>query len=607
MNYPQEPHSQASFFKQLVLAACAAMAAGSLALGQESTVNERTDYLSTISTIEYSGDQAQACVRMAFLVKTEFAVTEKSADYKKWVRSSMRADTMDEPVGVDYGPINLKRDLTTGELSARERGFDLVLQVANQTIRQLGKEKRTDGSWKQEITLDLGEYYPKALTLHCAVGPIDLEGTAEDTVMIAVGSDPVAYKAAGSESAEDMITAEYRGIFVYSPSGDLLYEAMSSYSATYATETLRVETIQFLTDETGTEPQVPLINDGGFLGLSKKALKVTKEGPLPTWVAQSIRAFDIVDAAAMTTAEKSTNPGGVVRVDVSDTLNNVVTGEMKDPKWHEMQRKLHRFKEVPAPKGPAPVPTQPVRVDLIEAVGNEMIYQEEKLRDVARPIMDWLTKASPLSTVDKILNLARSELYPPPPPPPVRGEPRHLGELFKDWMYGLLGKTADTSKKVWEYSKRQSVKVATKTKELATKDVKVTEKISVKGWHIGAGAATVVAVPILASGGGGGGGGGGDDTSALAGTLSGSWSGTVEGMPVSGSFTMNISANGVVTGSYGGAAGGSISGSVSGSGSLSASGSATGASWMGVIRSSGGVLSGSGSWSTQGGGGSWGG
>lgn len=133
---------------------------------------------------------------------------------------------------------------------------------------------------------------------------------------------------------------------------------------------------------------------------------------------------------------------------------------------------------------------------------------------------------------------------------------------------------------------------------------------------IGAGVVAVGGVAAAAGGGGGGGGSGGSSTattdgvvpvgtSAYQGSMSGGWSGSVDGMHVSGSFTINIAPCGTVSGSYSGDESGSISGSVSGTGVLSARGSAGGATWSGQINSSGGRLSGGGSWSGYGGGGSW--
>ncbi|MDD5521451.1 MAG: hypothetical protein PHI84_11585 [Kiritimatiellae bacterium] len=147
---------------------------------------------------------------------------------------------------------------------------------------------------------------------------------------------------------------------------------------------------------------------------------------------------------------------------------------------------------------------------------------------------------------------------------------------------------------------------------------KNTKNWIVKHPYISTGAGVVAVGGVAAAAGGGGGGGGGSSTtsttggvvpvgtSAYQGSMSGRWSGSVDGMSTSGSFTINIAPCGTVSGSYSGdQSSGSISGSVSGTGVLRAQGSAGESSWSGQLNNSGGNLSGSGSWSTDGGGGSW--
>lgn len=97
-----------------------------------------------------------------------------------------------------------------------------------------------------------------------------------------------------------------------------------------------------------------------------------------------------------------------------------------------------------------------------------------------------------------------------------------------------------------------------------------------------------------------------EEAPSLAGTINGTWSGQCEqhwegqgNMPVSGTFTMTIHADGSVTGSFSGSDAGSISGSISSSGDVDAStsGSAGQYSWSGTFwRASDGSLKGSGGW-----------
>ena len=99
----------------------------------------------------------------------------------------------------------------------------------------------------------------------------------------------------------------------------------------------------------------------------------------------------------------------------------------------------------------------------------------------------------------------------------------------------------------------------------------------------------------------------GTNVSAYKGTFSGEWSGDVMGVHMAGTFTLTVSEDGMVSGSYaiGGIQSGTISGKISTSGDFNAKGSADLTEWRGKINISDGLLSGSGYWKRDGGGGSW--
>jgi hypothetical protein len=95
------------------------------------------------------------------------------------------------------------------------------------------------------------------------------------------------------------------------------------------------------------------------------------------------------------------------------------------------------------------------------------------------------------------------------------------------------------------------------------------------------------------------------NVSAYKGNFSGEWSGEANGMPVNGTFSVSISDDGKVAGSFSGFVEGTISGTINASGEIKAHGSAGLGEWVGNITSSSGALSGSGSWTGYGGGGTW--
>jgi hypothetical protein len=77
------------------------------------------------------------------------------------------------------------------------------------------------------------------------------------------------------------------------------------------------------------------------------------------------------------------------------------------------------------------------------------------------------------------------------------------------------------------------------------------------------------------------------------------------GVSVSGTFSISIAADGTVSGSFSGFESGAITGTVSDSGEINAKGSAGFSNWNGQLNSSGGRLSGNGTWTGYGGGGLW--
>jgi hypothetical protein len=93
--------------------------------------------------------------------------------------------------------------------------------------------------------------------------------------------------------------------------------------------------------------------------------------------------------------------------------------------------------------------------------------------------------------------------------------------------------------------------------------------------------------------------------SVYQGILSGDWHGEVMGVPVRGTFSISIAADGTLSGSFSGYESGTISGMVSSSGNINAKGSAGISEWRGQINFSEGYLSGNGTWKGYGGGGSW--
>jgi hypothetical protein len=96
------------------------------------------------------------------------------------------------------------------------------------------------------------------------------------------------------------------------------------------------------------------------------------------------------------------------------------------------------------------------------------------------------------------------------------------------------------------------------------------------------------------------------DTAKYQGAVFGKWSGESMGFVVNGTFSINISADGIVSGTFSGTQSGTITGTVSSSGEINAQGSAGITEWKGQASISNGRMEGSGTWTGYGITGSWG-
>ena len=72
--------------------------------------------------------------------------------------------------------------------------------------------------------------------------------------------------------------------------------------------------MQFASDEAGEKPLYPLLVASEALEFSEEIEKHDPDMRPSLWVAQALRAYEVVETVAVTTAEKATNDGGVVSV-----------------------------------------------------------------------------------------------------------------------------------------------------------------------------------------------------------------------------------------------------------------------------------------------------
>lgn len=276
--------------------------------------NTRLDHIRSAGTVEYHGMETQARVQSTSLVKSERRVQGDTITYDLSVVGGLRIGYHEELAGFEYAPFTLERNRSTEQLTSTEQGVMFSLSVINETIRQVPKRTMREGEWEEKIYLALSEYFPPTLGLKFAVQTLQVYDVPYDVLLITIESDLLKYQVAEEGRDNGTVNARYKAVLVYSPAEDLLYQAAAKFMAIHGEELIRFENLQFLTDETGEKPLFPLVDVSEYLGFVQKPLELKKEGSLPMWAVQSTRVFDVINTAAMTAAEQSTNPSPLAAV-----------------------------------------------------------------------------------------------------------------------------------------------------------------------------------------------------------------------------------------------------------------------------------------------------
>jgi len=276
---------------------------------ESSESNARLDHIRSAGTIEFHGMETQGRVQSTSLVKSERRVQGDTITYNLSVVGGLRIGHREKLIGFEYAPFTLERNRSTEQMASAEQGVMFSLGVINHTIRQVPKITMREGRWEERISLALSEYFPQTLGLRFEVQTLQFYDVADDVLLITVESELLKYQVAEEDRDDDMVNARYKAVLIYSPSEDLLYQSAAKFMAIHGDELIRIENLQFLTDEIGEEPLYPLVSVSQYLGFVEKPLELKKEGSLPMWAVQSTRVYDVVNMAAMTAAEQSTNPG----------------------------------------------------------------------------------------------------------------------------------------------------------------------------------------------------------------------------------------------------------------------------------------------------------
>ena len=267
----------------------------------------RIDYFRSMSTMEYDGELIQTRTFSTAALRSERRVVGTTATYEMSADAAVRVGYREDTVGFTYGPVVISRNTETQEVAVATPGFALPTRVINTTVAQVGRGPRSSGTWTETVNLGLGRLFPQQLVLSFAVQELNAPDMDEGTLLIGIEAEPTTYRLAEPGAPEETIDARYKGVLVYAPTTDRLYQAASVFEAEYAGETVRLESTILLSDATGESPLVRLVDVNPFLELADDSIELRNEGTVPLWVVQSLRAYDIVNLASMTAAERASN------------------------------------------------------------------------------------------------------------------------------------------------------------------------------------------------------------------------------------------------------------------------------------------------------------
>jgi len=262
----------------------------------------------SIGSIQYMGISTQNRIQSTSLVTSVRSDEGETAIYKLAANGGLRIGHQEKAIGFEFAPFIVGRSLSTEQLTSEDAGCRFTIGIINKTIRQISKMTLPKGRWEEQIALELGEYFPQMLGLKFVSKPFYLHGAANDVKLIVVESNLLSYKIRFNGT----VYARYRAILIYSPIEDLIYQAAASFTAINGEEKIRIENLQFLTDEKGNKPLFPLVDVRQYLGFIERDSQFKKEGILPMWAVQTARAYDIVNTAAVTAAEQSSNPNFIL-------------------------------------------------------------------------------------------------------------------------------------------------------------------------------------------------------------------------------------------------------------------------------------------------------
>jgi hypothetical protein len=223
-------------------------------------------------------------------------------------------------------------DKSTGLMSAAGRELAFWAQVNNETVKSLDKVtgEYIGKTWKQSFELpSLDQFLPAGVKLTLTAKEFETKVLGK-LIGVRALSEPFFVKAPNSKGGLGSIRSRVNSLYVFSADMEDVYMSISVFQADTSMngrkEKLRHEIATYKTDASGAS-----INLSGLgkkfeqfarkVGLSPKALKIVKEGPLPQWaMGEGLSAAQVGNICAATACEGAPNPVSMIYVPVARTI-----------------------------------------------------------------------------------------------------------------------------------------------------------------------------------------------------------------------------------------------------------------------------------------------
>lgn len=238
-------------------------------------------------------------------------------DYELWTQGRVSPNVNQVKKESVYGPVRFSRNPTSEKVSFSTKGFGLAEVVTNQIMTQVEKNPRVEGTWKQEVSLNLlKSHLPQKLAFHFNVQKIELKPGVQ-ALLIRSYSDVFKIDILPTKTSVNNghFSGMYKSALVYSPEDHRLYQMTSEFDAGKGDETLQIQETEFLAGLDG-KPVFPVLDMRKVLDLQKQ----DKPDPLvsmPLWAVQALKVQQVVSLASGTTAERTSNDvilGGIAQL-----------------------------------------------------------------------------------------------------------------------------------------------------------------------------------------------------------------------------------------------------------------------------------------------------